>query len=293
MVGIELASGSTFPGAWRVLIGTDGSRNRDVVDGPITFSSGIPIDVDPKPDEDEAPNIRFIGTNSLGQVAVGKRTLLRSGGTIDLDIYSIGADLQGLTSSDINGDGRIDIAAVSASNNQLGVLLGDPASSDGFLNPVYVSPGNLPSGLISIDFDLDGNIDLATIATNSAGNRGVRVLQNDGNLVFTTVETAAAESPLLIEVGDVSGNGVSELVTITGGTIRRGGGNQLSLRTVSDVVACNADINADGTVDVLDLLVVISAWGDCSGCAADTNLDGTVDVIDLLAVIAVWGDCLS
>ncbi|MDG2200537.1 MAG: dockerin type I domain-containing protein [Phycisphaerales bacterium] len=50
------------------------------------------------------------------------------------------------------------------------------------------------------------------------------------------------------------------------------------------------DTNGDGTVDVMDLLAVIQAWGACSGdCPADLNGDGTVDVMDLLMVLENWG----
>jgi hypothetical protein len=57
---------------------------------------------------------------------------------------------------------------------------------------------------------------------------------------------------------------------------------------------CLADINNDGSVNVSDLLAVISAWGVCpipNNCPADINDDGTVNVADLLAVITSWGAC--
>ena len=50
------------------------------------------------------------------------------------------------------------------------------------------------------------------------------------------------------------------------------------------------DANGDGTVNVMDLLAVIQAWGACSGdCPADLNGDGTVNVMDLLMVLENWG----
>ena len=56
--------------------------------------------------------------------------------------------------------------------------------------------------------------------------------------------------------------------------------------------ACVGDINGDGTVDVLDLLSLLAAWGPCSGtCPEDLNADGVVDVLDLLALLAAWGPC--
>ncbi len=54
------------------------------------------------------------------------------------------------------------------------------------------------------------------------------------------------------------------------------------------------DINADGHVDVIDLLSLIGAFGTLSGDpaydpACDFNADGSVDVIDLLTMIGNWG----
>jgi hypothetical protein len=48
------------------------------------------------------------------------------------------------------------------------------------------------------------------------------------------------------------------------------------------------DVNGDGVVDVLDLLLVLAAWGNTSG-PEDINGDGVVDVLDLLALLAAWG----
>jgi acetyl esterase/lipase len=51
------------------------------------------------------------------------------------------------------------------------------------------------------------------------------------------------------------------------------------------------DVNCDETVNVADLLLVITNWGPCaagSACHADINDDGIVNVLDLLAVIVNW-----
>ncbi len=55
------------------------------------------------------------------------------------------------------------------------------------------------------------------------------------------------------------------------------------------VISCPADITGDGTVDVLDLLEVLSQWG--ADGSADITGDGVVDVLDLLEVLAAWGPC--
>jgi YVTN family beta-propeller protein len=53
-----------------------------------------------------------------------------------------------------------------------------------------------------------------------------------------------------------------------------------------------ADLNGDGMVDVLDLLILLDAWGacaDCGDCDADFNGDCSVDVLDLLFLLDNWG----
>ncbi|MCI0676324.1 MAG: PQQ-dependent sugar dehydrogenase [Phycisphaerales bacterium] len=53
---------------------------------------------------------------------------------------------------------------------------------------------------------------------------------------------------------------------------------------------CPEDVDGDGTVNVVDLLAVIAAWGSADP-AADVNDDGTVNIEDLLQVVGGWGDC--
>ncbi len=68
-------------------------------------------------------------------------------------------------------------------------------------------------------------------------------------------------------------------------------------RSVLPVYVRPGDVNADGTVNVTDLLMVINAWGRCpippATCPADMapppNGDGMVNVSDLLLVINNWG----
>ncbi len=60
---------------------------------------------------------------------------------------------------------------------------------------------------------------------------------------------------------------------------------------------CVNDVARNGTVDVADLLAVISGWGACTcgvNCPANVETSGgntVVDVADLLSVINAWGGC--
>jgi len=52
------------------------------------------------------------------------------------------------------------------------------------------------------------------------------------------------------------------------------------------------DLNGDGTVDLADLLILLSYWGPCedpSDCPADLTGDGVVDLSDLLLILSNWG----
>ncbi len=53
------------------------------------------------------------------------------------------------------------------------------------------------------------------------------------------------------------------------------------------------DLDGDGTVGVLDLLILLGDWGPCSDppaeCPADLDGTGEVDVLDLLILLSGWG----
>ena len=54
-----------------------------------------------------------------------------------------------------------------------------------------------------------------------------------------------------------------------------------------------ADLNADGFIDALDLVILLDGWGDCPDppevCVGDIDGSGAVDVLDLLLLLAAWG----
>ncbi|MHC4218278.1 MAG: endonuclease/exonuclease/phosphatase family protein [Planctomycetota bacterium] len=54
---------------------------------------------------------------------------------------------------------------------------------------------------------------------------------------------------------------------------------------------CYGDVDADGTVGVLDFLALLADWGPCPGCPSDLDEDGDVDVTDFLLLLTAWGDC--
>jgi hypothetical protein len=90
---------------------------------------------------------------------------------------------------------------------------------------------------------------------------------------------------------DCNENGVCDDRDIANGTSPDVNGNGIP----DECEPCPADVNGDGEVNVLDLLILLASWGPCppiGDCLGDIDLNGTVDVIDLLALLADWGPCL-
>ncbi len=54
---------------------------------------------------------------------------------------------------------------------------------------------------------------------------------------------------------------------------------------------CPADLDGDGSVGVVDLLMLLGAWDTDPGGPPDFDGDGTVGVADLLVLLGLWGSC--
>ncbi len=145
---------------------------------------------------------------------------------------------------------------------------------------------------------LDGTIIRNNTSNNAAG--GISWVPSGGSTAFLTVDgcliTGNAANVMqggLSIVNDAGAPKTSLHATSACSNLPRpnvfgswtdGGGN-----TICD---CFGDISNDGAVSGIDLAIVLSDWGACTGnCAADTNRDGTVDGADLAVVLTAWGTC--
>ena len=91
---------------------------------------------------------------------------------------------------------------------------------------------------------------------------------------------------LVLEVEqDCNGNGIGDGQDIAGGESQDVNGNG-----IPDECECPADLNDDQIVNVDDVLLVIAAFGQNSS-TADVDGNGTVDILDILLVIEGWGTC--
>ena len=90
--------------------------------------------------------------------------------------YLTGANAHGITSADLNGDGKPDLAVANSATSTVSVLLG---RGDGtFVSPVNYGVGKTPKSVAAADLNGDGRIDLVTADQDSAT---VSVLMNLGN----------------------------------------------------------------------------------------------------------------
>jgi hypothetical protein len=112
--------------------------------------------------------------------------------------------------------------------------------------------------------------------SNSAGDTGGAFVNESSSGTLIADSTFCDNSP-----NDITG------------AFTNGGGNEF-LDHCPDSCAGAADLNCDGSVDVLDLLTLLDAWGTCDdcddgSCPADFNGDCIVDVLDLLFLLDAWG----
>lgn len=57
------------------------------------------------------------------------------------------------------------------------------------------------------------------------------------------------------------------------------------------LVGFPGDLDLDGDVDFADLIVLLGAWGECSGCPEDLSGNGAVDFADIIILLGAWGSC--
>ncbi len=182
-----------------------------------------------------------------------------------------GGGLDGpLTVADINGDGLMEIFADSSIAQVYGFLFGVDASGSnlpGFpLRPWGATGGN---GASIGDVDADGDYELGVLSVYP--------------------ENSGATWQVVCNLYDLADEYVSSGRDwkVYHGSNRRGG-------LYPTMSSCMADITDDDTVDVLDLLALLGAWGPCppkDECTGDIDMSGEVDVLDLMLLLAAWGPC--
>ncbi|MHC4786821.1 MAG: right-handed parallel beta-helix repeat-containing protein, partial [Planctomycetota bacterium] len=247
-----------------------------------------------------------VGSSPMGlQSGVVFVLLGTQGGGFDpVAVYDVGQGPRDITSGDLDGDGFSDIAAVNADDGTVSILLN---LGDGTFAPaIEVSVGEMPRAIEAADLDGDSDNDLAVAADDPEIGPSVQVLENrtgdgvpagGGGVVFDPpVAFGVNADPNFVVAADLNGDGLPDLLTANTDDGPSGGSvTALVNNPTAPPPLCPADLDGDGDVNVIDLLLLIGAWGQCppapDPCPADLNLDGFVNVLDLLALIGNWGPC--
>jgi hypothetical protein len=138
-----------------------------------------------------------------------------------------------------------------------------------------VTPNPAPSGsYITIEGNgFDGN---ATLLVGKLGDIPYQNVTTDANGSFVLPYPSPVVGPCmcLIEAWGYGKGGKVELLATT---------------TVEVLEASNeGDLNGDGKVDIFDLSILLTNWGEPGG-VADINQDGKVDIFDLSILLTNWG----
>ena len=179
--------------------------------------------------------------------------------------YAVGTLPFGIATGDFNGDGKLDLAVVNRTSQNVTVLLGD--GSGGF-SQVTGSPfavGTSPFGIAVGDFDGNGTLDLAV---SNSGSASVTLLLGSGMGSFTPASNspfAVGNSPYGLVAGDFDGDGKLDLAVANDAdksvTVLRGTGTGSFTVATGSPLATGAgplgittgDFNGDG---ILDLAVI-------------------------------------
>jgi hypothetical protein len=134
--------------------------------------------------------------------------------------------------------------------------------------------------------DLDG-VNGPDLAVANFFSDDVSVLLNQSDGTFAAAFAyAAGNAPHSVGIGDLDGVNGPDLA------VANFYSDDVSvLLSVCAAEPCPWDLSGDGTVRVVDLLMLTANWGPCAGCPAGFSDDGFVNVVDLLALIANFGPC--
>ncbi len=262
-----------------------------------------------------------VATDSAGNVFISGRTWGDLAGTnqggYDAFVIKFDGDGNVLWSQQMGTSGRDESWAVATGPNDevyvTGRTDGDLAGPrigeyDAFLIKYQVPP-------IEVEIDVKPGSDVNPINLKSGGVIPVAILTTDDFDATTvdpdTIELSGAAvavrgngKHIMAEQTDVDGDGDIDLlvhietqaldiepgttiVTLTGETFD---GTKIQ---GSDDIKLVGDLNGDGTVDLVDLNIILIQWGKTGAgitdLRADTDLSGDVGLEDLNAVLIDWG----
>jgi flagellin len=183
-----------------------------------------------------------------------------------------GSSIYGITASgDFNNDGFADYVN-SDSSNTISIWINN---GDGtFASAPYGSGNGTEARAIAVlDYNGDGNLDIATLENNGAT---LQIYSGDGTGAFSFDMVALGGAYSTLAVGDTNGDGKSDILVGVNGTVRTYNGNSNAALTLSSSFSLGstgatflstADVNGDGKQDIVAQVggSLVSGLGNGSG----------------------------
>jgi hypothetical protein len=230
------------------------------------------------------------------------------------DVLPAGRNPASFAVTDVNGDGRPDLAVANHDSDDVTVLVGDGAGGFGAASGSPVPAGEGPSGIVTADLNNDDKADLA-VANNKS--REVTVLLGDGAGGFSSAPGSPVKvggHPEDVAAADLNGDGKVDLAVSVwqdiwrtavllgdgaGGFAPAPGSPVAAGGAAGSVSITLADLDGDGKQDLVvakdesKLLSILpgngagqfgaartlaAGYGPSSVAAADLNRDGKPDL---------------
>jgi hypothetical protein len=157
-----------------------------------------------------------------------------------------------LVVSDFNGDGKLDIASLSAG----GVTILTGNGNGTFTTGATTAAGNTPSQMVAADFNGDGKMDVAVTDYQTGA---VSVLLNNGAGGFNpAVQYTVGPTPGALTAGDFNNDGIVDLAVTASGNLYvllGNGDGTFGAATATvvgglDIGVAAGDFNGDGNTDL-------------------------------------------
>jgi len=207
-------------------------------------------------------------------------------------IGTVGSPIRDFTTSDVNGDGNMDLIGVGGGS--VVVLLGNGNGT--FQAPVaYDAGGDSDAcGVRIADIDGDGTLDVALVC-NSVLNAGFAVLLGKGDGTFGPPVKFAVGIPTTVwlDIADVNGDGLPDVVVEHGGA--NGNGYTVLINTSKPPTADLAISKADSPDPVTvgnNLTYTITVTNNGPATATGVNVSDTLPAGEtFVSVVPSQGSC--